>query len=315
MSRKRRVPIITAYVGSLAVTIALLVVWVVYISNAVATIRALAGRYGVVGERSHWWVLGVGCALLALLIGGVTWQLAQALAARSYAIKQEEFLSNVTHELKSPLAAIKLHAQTLQADDLPPDLRRRSLELVLQQADRMARLVDAVLESSRLLARKKPVAMQPIAVEHFFAEYFPSAAARLESQVQLLWRVESTAVVLGTYDALERVMDNLLDNAARFSQRGGQVRCGVADHGPVLRIEVEDDGVGIPGHDLEKIFDRFYQVGNEQDVRRRGTGLGLSIVAGLVQEMRGRVEAFSHEGQAGSRFVVELPLAPGEAAG
>jgi signal transduction histidine kinase len=309
MSRKRRVPIVTAYVLSLLATIALLVVWVVYVVQSVARVRALAGRDAVAGVSTHWWVLGVGCALLGLLIAGLTWQLAQALAARRYALKQDEFLSNVTHELRSPLAAIKLHAQTMQQDDLPPDQQRRSLELVLQQADRMSRLVEEVLESSRLLGRKQPLALQPIAVEHFFAEYFPAAAARLEAQVELVWRVESDAVVLATYDALERVMDNLVDNAARFSQPGAQVRCGVADVGPVVRVEVEDDGVGIPRRDLEKIFDRFYQVGNEQDPRRRGAGLGLSIVAGLVQEMKGRVEAVSHEGRQGARFVVELPAA------
>jgi signal transduction histidine kinase len=306
--RKRRFPIVAAYVLSLLVTIALLVVWVVYVTQSVARVRSLAGRVGVGGESSHWWVLGVGCALLGLLIAGLTWQLAQALAARRYAVKQEEFLSNVTHELKSPLAAIKLHAQTLQEGGLAADQQRRSLELVLQQADRMARLVDDVLESSRLLAKKKPLGLQPVAVEHFFAEYFPAAAARLEGQVELVWRVESSAVVFATFDALERIMDNLLDNAARFSRRGGQVRCGVADAGPTVRIEVEDDGVGVPRRDLEKIFDRFYQAGNEQDPRRRGTGLGLSIVAGLVQEMKGRVEAFSHEGRPGTRFVVELPV-------
>jgi two-component system phosphate regulon sensor histidine kinase PhoR len=309
MSRKRRLPIVAAYVLSLLVTISLLVVWVVYVVQSVARVRALAGRVGVGGEGSHWWVLGLGCTLLGLLIAGLTWQLAQALAARSYSVKQDEFLSNVTHELKSPLAAIKLHAQTLQQGDLPAEQQQRSLELVLQQADRMSRLVDDVLESSRLVARKQPLALQPIAIEHFCAEYFPAAEARLESQVTLKWRVDCTSVVYGTYDALERVLDNLLDNAARFSRRGGEVRCGIADDAGKVRIEVEDDGVGIPHRDLEKIFDRFYQVGNERDPRRRGTGLGLSIVAGLVHEMRGTVEAFSHDGRPGARFVVELPAA------
>ena len=309
MTRKRRLPIVTAYVLSLLVTISLLVVWVVYVVQSVARVRALAGRVGVAGESSHWWVLGVGCALLGLLIAGLTWQLAQALAARRYSVKQDEFLSHVTHELKSPLAAIKLHAQTLQAGGLPADQQRRSLELVLQQADRMSRLVDDVLESSRMLARKQPLALQPVAIEHFCAEYFPAAAARLESHVNLVWRVDSAAVVLATYDALERVLDNLLDNAARFSRRGGEIRCGVADVASRVRIEVEDDGVGIPRRDLDKVFDRFYQVGNERDPRRKGTGLGLAIVAGLVREMRGSVEAFSADGRPGARFVVELPAA------
>src|SRR4029078_413851 len=144
MRRKRRSPIVAAYVLSLIVTIALLVVWVIYIVRSVARIHAMAGRVRVGGENSHWIVLGVGCALFFLLIAGLTWQLAQALAARRYSLKQEEFVSTVTHELKSPLAAIKLHAQTLQTP-LTGEQQQRCVELVLQQADRMSSLVRDVL--------------------------------------------------------------------------------------------------------------------------------------------------------------------------
>jgi len=308
MRRKRRSPIVAAYVLSLLVTIALLVVWVVYIVRSVARVHEMAGRVGVPSENSHWIVLGVGCGLLSLLIGGLTWQLAQALATRRYSLKQEEFISNVTHELKTPLAAIKLHAQTLRAGGLQPAQQARSLDLVLQQADRMAKLVDDVLESSRQLARKRPLQLQPLDVADFFAGYFAEATPRVEAQgVHLAWQLDSRARVLAAADALDQVMNNLLDNAARFSQKGGEVRCRVADEDGQVRIVVEDDGVGIPRQELPHVFDRFYQAGNVRDGRRRGTGLGLAIVAGLVQEMRGRVRATSHEGQPGATFVVELP--------
>ena len=315
MTRKRRFPIILAYVLSLLVTIGLLVSWVVYVTT-VARAREIAGRMGVTSEHAHWWVLAVGCALFFFLIAGLTWQLAQALAARRYSLKQEEFVSNVTHELKSPLAAIKLHAQTLQDDELPREQQRRSLVLVLQQADRMGRLVDDVLESSRLMAHRRPLSLAPVAVSDFFGRYFPAAAARVEAQhVRLSWSLDSRSSVLATPHALDRVMDNLLENAARFSPRGGEVRCLVRDDGDRVRIVVEDDGVGIPRQELGKIFDRFYQAGNTDAGRRRGTGLGLAIVAGLVQEMRGRVEAFSQEGRPGARFVIELPALDRAAAG
>ena len=306
--KKRRSPIIAAYVLSLLGTIALWVAWVVYIGRAVARIHEVAGRVGMASENTHWVILAVGCGLFFLLIAGLTWQLAQALAGRRYVLKQEELLSNVTHELKSPLAAIKLHAQTLREGGLQPAQHSRSLDLVLQQADRMARLVDDVLESSRLLARKRPLALEPLEVADFFAGYFMEAAPRVEAQgVRLAWQLDSEARVLASADALDKVMNNLLDNAARFSHKGGEVRCRVEDENGSVRIVVEDDGVGIPRKELPHVFDRFYQAGNERDGRRRGTGLGLSIVAGLVQEMRGRVAATSNEGRQGSTFVVELP--------
>src|SRR5205085_31444 len=90
--RKRRSPIVVAYVLSLLVTIALLVVWVIYVVRSVSRIRAIAGRVGVVSTTTHWVVLAVGCALFFLLIAGLTWQLAQALATRRYLLKQEEFV-------------------------------------------------------------------------------------------------------------------------------------------------------------------------------------------------------------------------------
>jgi len=109
------------------------------------------------------------------------------------------------------------------------------------------------------------------------------------------------------------VMTNLVENAVRFSVRDGEIRCRVADDGDQVRIEVEDDGVGIPPRELSRIFDRFYQIGREISERRGGTGLGLSIVWGLVREMKGRVHAFSHDGRPGTRFVVTLPQLGGRA--
>jgi signal transduction histidine kinase len=103
-------------------------------------------------------------------------------------------------------------------------------------------------------------------------------------------------------------MTNLLENAVRFSHKGGEIRCRVADTAGVVRIEVEDDGVGIPRHELTKVFDRFYQIGREISGRRGGTGLGLAIVASLVKEMNGDVRAMGYEGKPGTRFVITLPL-------
>ncbi|MCU0255946.1 MAG: ATP-binding protein, partial [Vicinamibacterales bacterium] len=120
--------------------------------------------------------------------------------------------------------------------------------------------------------------------------------------------VRTGAVVMATGEALRRIMTNLIDNAVRFSSRGGEVRCRVDDAPDAVRIEVEDDGIGIPRNELSKVFDRFYQIGREISGRRKGTGLGLSIVMGLVTEMKGTVTAYSHEGRPGARFVVTLPV-------
>ena len=311
MPRKRSTQIVVSYVASLLVTISLLVGWVIYVLSSISTINDFASRLGGwSGETVHWIVLGVGCALFSILIVGLTLQLAQTFAERRYSRKQEEFISNITHEMKSPLAAIKLHAQTLQEPDVDATAVERSIALIVQQAERMGRLVDNVLESSRITARKQILPLEPIPIRPFFASYLEDARHATEGRgVRLASRLESDATVLATPDALHRIMNNLIDNAVRFSERGGEVRCSIVDRLNVVRIVVEDDGIGIPKKELQKVFDRFYQAGQEVSGRRRGTGLGLSIVSGLVKELKGSVKAVSQEGRPGARFVVELPAA------
>lgn len=312
MRRKRTARLIVSYVVSLVLTLALLVSWIVYVVLSASRIDELAARLGTAQGGPHWAVLSIGSVLFGLVVLGLTYQLAQALGERNYSRRQEEFVSNITHEMRSPLTAIKLHAQTLQQDDVPAGERQRSLDFIVQQASRMETLVDNVLESSRLVARRKRLPPEPVALAPFFAAYFDEVRESVARRgVHLSTEVATQAVVMGTPDALHRIMTNLIDNAVRFSARGGEVRCRVVDDRAAVRIEVEDDGIGIPPGELPKIFDRFYQIGREISGRRGGTGLGLSIVSGLVKEMRGRVQAFSQQDKPGTRFVVTLPAAGG----
>lgn len=312
MKRRRWSPILTSYGLSLLIALSLLVVWVIYVLRSGSRLSEMAGRVGVTSGNFPWIVLILGCALFFLLIAGVTVQLAQNLAERRYSRKQEEFISNITHEMKSPLAAIRLHAQTLEQEGLSETERRRSLSFILQQSERMGRLVDNVLESSRLTARRQHLELEPVHLPAFLVGYFEEAEARAESQsVDLHTTIHTDAHVLADEDALHRVLDNLIDNALRYTDRGGQVRCRVTDWGEAVRLEVQDDGVGIPKKELTKIFDRFYQAARETRGRRQGSGLGLAIVSGLVREMGGTVTAHSQEGRPGTRFVIELPRLSG----
>lgn len=313
MQGRRSTQLVTMYVLSLAATISLLVVWVIYVVRSGARLADLGRGAGEPGEGINWLLLTVGCVLLFFLIVGLTYQLAQAVAARRYALKQEEFLSNITHEMKSPLAAIKLHAQTLLQEDEPaPEVRRRFLSTIERQADRMEALVDSVLESSRLLAHQRRLELEPVQLDEFLARYLATAIPQAENRgIELRAEIRSGARVLATEEALRRVLDNLIDNAVRFSRPGGEVRCRLTTEKGIACLEVEDDGAGIPKLDLARIFDRFYQSGRGGEAQRSGTGLGLSIVAGLVREMRGSVRAHSQEGRPGARLVVELPLLAG----
>lgn len=305
--RRRRTTIILSYALSLAGAIALLVIFVVNVVRSSARIDELGARVGVPVANVPGLVLVIGCLVFFLLIVGLTLLLANNFAERRYSMKQEQFLANMTHEMKSPLAAIKLHAQTLETE-IGAGPARRALSHILAQVERLTALVDDVLESSRLAARRRGKPLIPVTLESFFPGYFEEIGGRLESHgVHLTTDVETRATVLASEGSLHRILDNLIDNAASFSRSGGEVRCRVRDAGRLVRIEIEDDGVGIPKRELRKVFDRFYQVPTPATVGpRKGTGLGLAIVSGLVRELKGTVQAVETGGP-GARFVVELP--------
>jgi signal transduction histidine kinase len=298
---------VVPYVLSLVVVITLLVMWIIYAVSSGSRLAELAAGVGASGPTWHWVILGVGCGLLGLLIVFITHQLARSLAEYSYARKQEEFVSSITHEMKSPLAAIQLHAQTLQ-EEVSREERDQSVRFILGEVERLGRLIDNVLESSRLVAAKKAIDLGPVKLAELLQRYFADIRPRIEAQdVRLEVRLDTSATVAATEDALQRVLTNLIDNAVRHSARGGCVRCRVEDGAGWVTIRVEDEGVGIPKSELGRIFDRFYQIGRDRG-GGPGTGLGLYIVSQLVEQMHGSVRASSHDDRPGTTFLVELPI-------
>ncbi len=284
MPRPRRFArIIVVYVCSLVITVAMLVWWIIAVIPY------------------HWAVLTGGLVLLGLLIVGLTFQLAHSLGERNYSRRQEEFVSNITHEMKSPLAAIKLHAQTLE--QIAPDDEQQSVHFILQSVARMETLVDNVLESSRLVARKSRTPLAPTALRPFFMSYFAEVRPTVEGRgLAFAAEVDTEATVLANDDGLRRVMTNLVENAVRFSHKGGEIRCRVADTGPVVRIEVEDDGVGIPPDFLPRLFDPFVTTKEEG----KGVGLGLAISRSIVERHNGTIGVESEQGR-GTKFTITLP--------
>ncbi|RMH19112.1 MAG: sensor histidine kinase [Acidobacteria bacterium] len=304
--------IVGIYVVALAMTTALMVFWVLVVQRFQPEINQLISRFGV-GEWHYFHVFmqSTGAAFFFLVIIALTYLLAVSLSERRYSRKKDEFLAHVTHELKSPVAAIKLHAQTLQQDGLSPAERASMTRYIVEQSDRIGALVDNLLESSRLLAGGGGE-LRPINLRAFFHDYQQAVRGRFDlRQIDLTFEVQTRAVVMATSEGLQRVMDNLIDNALRFTGAGGRVRCEVRDGSAATEIVVADDGVGIPKRELSKIFDRFYRLGREIAGRRKGTGLGLWIVRQLVEEMRGTIRAISGHGEPGARFEIQLPKVEG----
>jgi two-component system sensor histidine kinase GlrK len=219
---------------------------------------------------------------------------------------KETFLASVSHELRSPLTSMR-EAGHLLRDEIPGGLNLKQARLVgiiEAGADRLLRLVNQILDFSRLRAGVLPIERMPVALDQIVT----SAADELRPQAQeagLALEVERVGdyfEYLGDQDRLVQIVVNLVSNAIRFTPRGGRVTIRVVDAGSELEIQVEDTGVGIPAMALPYIFG-WYEQAHRQ---RGGTGLGLPIVRGLVEAHGGRVTVESHEGK-GSRFTVLLP--------
>lgn len=299
------------YLAAMAMTTALLVFWVAVVQRFNVEVNNLLTRLGVEWGYFHTFVQTSGAGLFFLVIVALTYLLALTLSERRTSRKQEQFLSNVTHELKTPVAAIKLNAQTIQQGGLDDQELERFTAFIIQEADRIAILVDNLLEGSRLAAGGGAGELRPIELGDTFREYEKAVAARFDlRKIELVFDIESRAIVQANDEALHRIMDNLIDNALRFTAAGGRIDCRVRDLGGMAEILVSDNGVGIPKRELPRIFDRFYRLRREiGGSRRRGTGLGLAIVRSLVEEMGGKIRAFSPEDEPGTRFEIRLPRA------
>jgi signal transduction histidine kinase len=219
---------------------------------------------------------------------------------------KETFLAAVSHELRSPLTSIR-EAGHLLHDGVPGGLNPKQARLVAiieKGADRLLRLVNQILDLSRLRAGMLTVARMPLALDRVVAKAVEELRPQAEDAglVLSLERVGTRFDYLGDEDRLVQVVVNLVSNAVRFTPSGGRVAARVIDAGHEVEIQVEDTGVGIPAAALPHIFGWYEQAHRD----RGGTGLGLPIVRGLVAAHGGRVTVESHEGK-GSRFTVLLP--------
>ena len=228
---------------------------------------------------------------------------------------RQEFVANVSHELKTPLSVIKVCAETLldgAADD--PQHRANFLDQIASQSNRLHALILDLLSLARIESGAEVFDIQPIAVGEVVSDCLERLRTKAEAKRQTLEVVPpegaETVTVQADEEAIEQILDNLLDNAVKYTPEGGRVSVRWRREGPDVCLEVSDTGIGIPASDLPRIFERFYRVDKARSREMGGTGLGLSIVKHLTQAMHGSVRAASRPGQ-GTTFTVCLPCADG----
>lgn len=218
-----------------------------------------------------------------------------------------EFVAVVSHELRTPVTALLGYAKTLRQPEFAEDpvLREEFLERMERQSDRLLRLVENLLTASRIESRQLPLSLGRVLFEDLAREVVEALATE-PGRVRV--RIPRDLPVLRTdRELLSRVVQNLLDNALKYSPEGSPCELDAVAEDGWLVFSVRDHGIGIPAAEIPKIFERFYQVDQSSTRTFRGAGLGLSLVRDLVQHLGGSVEVHSVEGE-GSRFTVRLPL-------
>ncbi len=223
---------------------------------------------------------------------------------------RRDFVANISHELKTPVGALGLLAETLAFEEDPEVSRRLALRMQ-HEAFRVARTIDDLLELSRIEARELPT-REPVPVHLIVAEAVdrtrPAAELR---RIEIRAREASNRLtVLGDRRQLVSAVANLLDNAVKYSDEGSSVDVFARTDGRMVELDVRDRGVGIPARDQERIFERFYRVDRARGRDTGGTGLGLAIVRHVASNHEGNVRVRSREGE-GSTFTLSLPAGPG----
>jgi signal transduction histidine kinase len=304
MARRRNLRSISTPIilGSIAVPLAgaLLVGWSVLLGQKIANAEDIAGNV---------WLLVLG-AISFIVIMSVLVLLSIFLAREILEVRrQDSFIDSVTHELKSPLASLKLCLETLHRENLGDDQREKLRRMMLHDVERLSSFIDDVLQASRLAHANASTNAAEVELAALARACAENMAARHQVPEGAITVDVPAGMILSTdRAALEIVLKNLVDNAIKYSDAAIDVtvRAFTDKRGRPV-IEVIDRGVGVARRHRKRIFHRFYRVDDEKIRRRRGTGLGLFVVSALVRNLGGSITAESEGEGAGTTMRVTLP--------
>lgn len=263
----------------------------------------------VILARMYWWgALTAGTVLFALLLVGLVVYLVLAIKEVRLNQRQVNFIDSVTHELKSPIASLRLYLETLELRAVSDEKRHEFYRFMKEDVVRLDVLITQLLEVGRLDAMVTEQRAEDVEVEPLLARCAAAACSHHRQPAEAVRLRIDPAVWRGPPIALEMVFRNLIDNAVKYGATKPQVEVEVrprADGTVVTRVS--DNGAGIPLDLRKKIFQLFFRGGSELERTRAGTGLGLYIVHTLVKLMRGKIHVHGRGELPGAVFEVELP--------
>jgi two-component system, OmpR family, phosphate regulon sensor histidine kinase PhoR len=292
--RKKRLyrwPIVLTVI-LMALNITLMVSWIILLASL-----------------SSWKSLTIGVIVFSLILIGLTIYLLMSLSAYRLHQRQVNFVDSVTHELKSPIASLRLYLETLQMRSLEEEKREEFYKVMDRELQRLDDLISQLLEVGRLDAIGHETDPEEIALIPLIENYARTASSHHGFEMEDIFVFNMEPVVIHARRMLlDMIFGNLLDNAVKYASDNPEVciNMRMKDRDKIV-IEVIDNGEGVPKEIQKKIFQIFYRAGDELHRKQKGTGLGLYVVRTLVHFLRGEITVKNRTDNSGSIFLLELP--------
>jgi signal transduction histidine kinase len=254
-------------------------------------------------------LLSVGATFLAFILVGVVMYLTLSIKAINLSRRQSNFIDSVTHELKSPIASLKLYLQTLNRRPVPPEEQATFFRDMLEDVERLDSLINHLLDAARLEKDRTPAEKDDVDVSEVIRGVTEKVCLQHQSPRETVRLALDPCTVYAAPVDLELIFRNLIDNAVKYASDEGplvEVELHCADDSRVV-ARISDNGPGIPLKYRSKLFGRFIRIGSELERAKPGTGLGLYIVRTLVHRLGGKIEIRDRDGGRGTTFEVHLP--------
>lgn len=284
---------ITLSVSLMALNVTLMICWIV-----------------VLARQSWWGALTIGVMAFTAILAGLSAWLVLSLKEIGLNNRQANFVDSVTHELKSPIAALQLYLETLRMRNLSDEKRQEFHAIMAGELQRLDSLISQLLEVGRLDALGDTDEPAEIEISELLRQFAETACLNWKVDFEETFEFDCEPVtILGKKIVIDLIFSNLIDNAVKYSGTPPIVKVRVRPWGRSrVKIEITNNGSGISPDDRRKVFQIFYRGGSELERRRKGTGLGLYIVNTLVKKSRGRILVKDHQQEeAGCTFEIELP--------
>jgi two-component system phosphate regulon sensor histidine kinase PhoR len=289
---------VTLAVIMILLLVALAVGWIIVTARS-----ALEGEDAAL----YWTLLAVGTTFLVLLLVGVVVYLLLSIKSVRLTQRQSNFIDSVTHELKSPIASLKLYLQTLARRNVSPEQAGDFHRAMLEDLDRLDSLINHLLDAARIEREPLEAPLEEVDLTQLITSVANTARQNYHLTENAVELRLTPATLQGRPADLEMLFRNLIDNAIKYASPQPKVEVDLSAQDGRVTARISDNGPGIPINLRRKIFGRFVRLGSELERKQAGTGLGLFIVRQLVRRMRGKITVRGRGNQPGTVFEVELP--------